>query len=44
MFRKTYFLQEADQEIKQLTVEKIQKVIDDQDRENMDKFFPKINE
>ena len=36
---KLIFLQEADQEIEQLTVEKIQKVIDDQDRENMDKFF-----
>lgn len=41
---KLIFLQEADQEIEQLTVEKIQKVIHDQDRENMDKFFPKINE
>tara|TARA_R110002012_G_scaffold88308_1_gene217641 strand:+ start:1179 stop:1493 length:315 start_codon:yes stop_codon:yes gene_type:complete len=35
---------ESDIEINKLTVEKIQKVIDNQDRQNMDKFFPKINE
>ena len=37
-------LMEADIEINHLTVEKIQKVIDDQDKETMDKYFPKINE
>ena len=33
-----------DNKSKKITIEEVQKIIYDQDKENMDKYFPKINE
>lgn len=33
-----------DNKSNKITIEEVQKIIHDQDKENMDKYFPKINE